>query len=253
MSALLALSALGARCNVYSPNATPTTVVVRETAQPPIRETAVPPTVAVTAAPTEKPAPSAQLTFTRGDVDAVLGEGNWECFPDRVDGVAVHNLPDNGIGVPDGWEMSVNVFVIKYPISAVDKGPKFVHKAPASGGATAWLAGTLASRLECPPPPEQSVVIAQPTAAPSYAPPTVVAPRPVSFECTISKFGSIYYIPPEGDSNLGRMVKIEALEPFTVPAGWTVDNPTGKFSAGKHVSVGKWSVWAPEACYGKIK
>jgi len=84
------------------------------------------------------PASNARRSFTQDEIDAVLGAGNWRCFPDRLDGVAVKNLPPG--------------FVVEYPLSNVDKGTKYYlgETVPGGGGATAWLQGALASREECP-------------------------------------------------------------------------------------------------------
>lgn len=78
-------------------------------------------------------------SFSREDVSRALGERNWRCFPDRLDGVAFIDVPQN--------------YVVQYPISNVDKeGIKYNlgEVVPASGSATAWLQGKLRSGDECP-------------------------------------------------------------------------------------------------------
>ena len=77
--------------------------------------------------------------FSKENVNSALGIGSWHCFPDRLDGVAFIDVPQN--------------FVVQYPISNVDKeGRKYNlgEVVPASGSATAWLQGKLRSRDECP-------------------------------------------------------------------------------------------------------
>jgi hypothetical protein len=78
-------------------------------------------------------------TFIQTEINNVLGIGNWQCFPDRLDGVSFLNVPEN--------------FVVKYPISSVDKqGIKYKvgEVVPSGGLATAWIEGQLVSRTLCP-------------------------------------------------------------------------------------------------------
>lgn len=164
--------------------------------------------------------------FTAAQIDAVLGSGNWSCFPDRLDGVAIHELDSD--------------LLVQLPLSAVDKGRKynFGETVPASGGATAWLAGQLATREECPNPGQ---VI------------TTGGENIGGFMCRISQFGPIVFRPPADDENFGRMVKIDASAPFTAPEGWSFDREGVKYTPGMTVPAGVVSSWAPEECYDNIQ
>jgi len=85
--------------------------------------------------------PSTRRLFTKPEIDAALGVNNWECFPDRLDAVALIDVP------PD--------FVITDPIAEVDKeGVKYTRgqMVPSGGNATAWLNGELSERQYCPNP-----------------------------------------------------------------------------------------------------
>lgn len=82
---------------------------------------------------------SVKKSFSKEEVNSVLGAGNWRCFPNRLDGVAFIDVPQN--------------FIVEYPISNVDKeGRKYMlgEVVPAGGSATAWLQGALSSSNECP-------------------------------------------------------------------------------------------------------
>jgi hypothetical protein len=126
--------------------ATPAPQVVTATPVPQVLVVTNPPppapqVIVVTATSERMPPTSApeSRSFTRGQVDAVIGAGNWRCFPDRLDGIAVQ-IVNAG-------------FVVRHPLSAMDKdGTRYVQgqSVPGTGGATGWLAGTLASRDECP-------------------------------------------------------------------------------------------------------
>lgn len=161
-----------------------------------------------------------RAAFTRAQIDAVLGTGNWSCFFDREDAVAVKNWPAGQI--------------VAFPLSAVDKGVKYTlgQAVPGTGAATAWLGGTLASRAECPDPSP--------------------APTPAAYDCKISQYGPIVYTPPAGDENVGRMVKVDAPRQFTAPLGWTFDHEGPKYLPGDTIPKGVSSAWAPKECYNKI-
>jgi hypothetical protein len=84
--------------------------------------------------------PSTDRRFTQDNVNAALGIGNWECFPNRIDGVSFLNVPPG--------------YVVTDPIANVDKqGVKYDQgeAVPPGGNSTAWLDGQLSSRRECPP------------------------------------------------------------------------------------------------------
>ena len=78
--------------------------------------------------------------ITQGQINDALGIGNWKCFPEgRLDGISFLNVPNN--------------FVVKYPISSVDRqGVKYKtgETVPVGGLATAWIEGQLTSQNECP-------------------------------------------------------------------------------------------------------
>jgi len=130
------------------PTPTPTAQVLVVTATPEPQVIVItnaplpsPQVIVVTATTESPPVPTAPQSsgFTRSQVDNVIGAGNWQCFPDRLDGVAIQIVNEG--------------FVVSYPLSAVDKeGIKYLQgqSIPGVGSATAWLAGSLRSRDECP-------------------------------------------------------------------------------------------------------
>jgi len=78
-------------------------------------------------------------SFTKDQVDAALGAGNWRCFPDRLDGVFLIDVPSN--------------FIVKHPIAKADKqGISYDvgQLVPSEGNATAWLNGVLSNWDQCP-------------------------------------------------------------------------------------------------------
>lgn len=80
-------------------------------------------------------------------IDSVLGAGNWFCFPDRLDGIGVRNLPSG--------------FVVRYPVSSVDTpSGKFTggETVPTGGPATAWLTSALLNFDVCPNRPANNSV-----------------------------------------------------------------------------------------------
>lgn len=177
----------------------------------------------------EKPVEKAvaqQANFTRAQVDAVLGQGNWVCFPDRIDGVAVRN-----------WPLGQKVI---WPLSAVDKGVKYGSNelVPGTGAATAWLAGALASREECP----LSGSVVESTKAPAKL------VNPAVVDCTISRFGTITRFPDRFDA-----VKLDATSTFVVPNSWSMDKEGVKYLAGQSVPSGIMTAWGPQECKGQIK
>lgn len=111
------------------------------------------------------PVPNAPVegTFTAADIDRVIGQNNWFCFPDRLDAIGVRSWPLGG--------------KIDWPLSSVDKGSKYVRGevVPGTGGATAWLSGTLPAS-ECPgvstPPTPTPTNVANATEVPLTATPT---------------------------------------------------------------------------------
>ena len=207
-------SALGGRSAqqaAATPTAVPTTaaVAVVETPTPvPPTATPIPPTLIPSGAGIAEAAK--QVAFTGADVDAVVGVGNWSCFPDRLDGIAI-NIKTAG-------------FVVQWPLSAVDKGSKYVtgQTVPGTGAATAWLAGTLASWNECP---------------------SATQPE----ECHISKFGAIKRFTDRDDA-----VELTATSAFTAPAGWSFDREGVKYTVGQQIPSGRMTAWAPQSCTGKI-
>ncbi len=71
-------------------------------------------------------------------MDAVVGSGNWYCFPDRRDAVGVKNLASS--------------FVVQPPIAFIDiSSGKYTigQVVPYGGGATAYLVGSFPTS-ECP-------------------------------------------------------------------------------------------------------
>jgi hypothetical protein len=86
----------------------------------------------------EAAAPPPRNTITRADIDGVLGAGNWSCFPDRLDGIHVQNIPSN--------------LIIQWPLSNIDKfNVKYGvgDSVPPNGPATAWLERSI-TRDQCP-------------------------------------------------------------------------------------------------------
>lgn len=189
----------------------------------------------------EQPAPQAPAvivndpgqtreTFNRAQVDAVLGAGNWACFPDRIDGIAVRSVPEN--------------YVVTYPLSAVDKGTKYVtgEAVPGTGGATAWLAGTLASREECPPA-AQSVAAPQKTDASI----TGTGGGTDAQVCNVAQLKDVPGVSSVKvlDSANGA-AKVTVSREVVVPAGWTVDRQGNKYLPGQTIGDGEATWWAPE-------
>jgi hypothetical protein len=92
----------------------------------------------VTAVTTLSGAPTAPPNVTREDLNALFGDGNWFCFPDRQDGIGVQNLPPN--------------FTVQSPLSYVDtRIDRFItgQVAQGIGGASAQLQRRL-PRDQCP-------------------------------------------------------------------------------------------------------
>jgi len=73
------------------------------------------------------------------------------------------------------------------------------------------------------------------------------------FDCEISKYGPITYIPPEGDQYFGQMVKITAPKEWVVPKGFSVNREGVDYKEGDTVPAGEASIWPDEFCYNNIK
>lgn len=89
--------------------------------------------------PNNPQSPSFLGPITRSSIDGVLGADNWQCFPDRLDGVRILSVPTN--------------FAVRFPLSVVDKDSQryeFNDAVPSGGIATGWLQGALSDRNECP-------------------------------------------------------------------------------------------------------
>lgn len=95
--------------------------------------------VPVSECPADQALPTVLENPTRQKLDALVGTGNWRCYPNNVpNAIVIESVPSS--------------FVVRSPISNVDKNSQkygFNRSVPAVGPATAWLQGNL-PRDQCP-------------------------------------------------------------------------------------------------------
>jgi hypothetical protein len=134
LSSLMGVALIGIAIWLSFATSAPQTLTPTPTRPSPVQQVTPEPS-------TRTDVPGTRQLLTAPEIDAALGAGNWECFPDRLDGVALIDVP------PD--------LVITNTISEVDKqGVKYTSGqiVPSGGNATVWLNGELSDRQQCPNP-----------------------------------------------------------------------------------------------------
>lgn len=180
--------------------------------------------------------------FTAAQLDAEFGASNWRPFEDRQDGVAVHNIPRN-------------YFISGDVICSVDKGIKYGSNetVQGTGGATAWLCGTLnetdwTQRLEDWNDGRYDGT--------TYSAPTTTGQVGYDYVCTVAAIMAMPNVTnvTVNDSANGQ-ADVTVTGSTKIPAGWTVVSMGAKYygDQGDYVpDEGTDSWWAP-ACGKPLK